>query len=296
MTETRRNLAAYLDRPNTPFRVAEAPIGKLGPNELLLKVHAVAINPADQGRQTLGFFVPEDGYPWILGCDGAGTVEDVGTDIKHLKVGDKVIGLSDEFWCRDTTHSMFQEYVVLSGKKVCRIPDGLAFEDACVLPLGFTTAAGMLFEKETLGLRLPAPTTDKRKSTDEVVVVWGGSSSCGASSIQLAKAAGYHIVGIARHSNFDTMERAGAEATFDYTADGMIDELCDFIGKQAWKLAGIIDAIATEPTLKGCGEIAVRLPGHKFVSTVLPRNIRPEPEVPEGVKSSNCKSSEQGSA
>lgn len=287
MSAPQRNLAAYLDEANAPFRVAEAPIGTAEANEFILKVHAVAINPVDHARQSLGFFI--DSFPYIFGCDGAGVVESVGSSVTKLKPGDRVIAMSNEFYCKKTSHAMFQERAVILEDHACKIPDSLEYTSAAVLPLGISTATAMLFEDATLGLRLPYLTREEEKKSEEVLIVWGGSSSVGASDIQLAKAAGYHVVGIARKHNFNIMKDAGAEGVFDHTDDDVVDQVCKFVEGKGWTSVGIADAISTEPTLKSSAEIALRLPGRKFVSTVLPRGIRPEPDMPEGVQASNCK-------
>lgn len=285
MTISRTNLAALIEGPGK-VRVDEAPTDSPGENEVLLKVHAVAVNPVDSYRQKTGLFI--DTYPWIVGCDGAGIVEEVGPGVKHVKPGDRVVASANEFYCHKSTHAMFQQYVTVSADGCCTIPDTMKFTDASVLPLGLTTAAGMLYESVTLSLKWPDLSIDVDNS-QEVLIVWGGSSSVGACAIQLAKASGYRVVSIASKHNYGLMTQCGSDANFDYKSQDMIDSLCKFVGEKGWNLAGIAAAIMGEEVFKACGEIARRLPGNKFVSTSLARGISPEPDMPEGVKASNCK-------
>ena len=288
MTNNMTNLAALLDEAGKPFRVGEAPIDPPDTNEVLVKIHAVAVNPVDHYRQNAGMFITS--YPWIVGCDGAGIVEQVGTAVTHVKPGDRVTVLADEFHTRKSTHSAFQQYVTVRAAGVSTIPDSISFADASVLPLGLTTAAGMLYETVTLNLTWPE-IAKKASDNKEVLIVWGGSSSVGVGAIQLAKASGYHAIGISSSRNFDLMTQSGSDANFDYHDGNMVDELCKFVEDKKWVLAGVAAAVMGDEVMKGCGQIATRLPGHKFVSTCLGRGVSPVPEMPEGVKASNCKSS-----
>lgn len=288
MSSGRINLAALLDEAGKPFRVGEAPVDIPGDNEVLIKVYAIAVNPVDSARQSSDLFI--DTYPWIFGCDGAGIVEEVGPNVTHVKPGDRVVAFADEFLCHKPTHGMFQQYVTVSTDYCCAIPDSISFTDASALPLGLVTAAGMLYETVTLNLKWPDASL-KASESQEVLIVWGGSSSVGACAIQLAKASGYRVIGIASKQNFDLMDQCGSEANFDYKNESMIEDVCNFVQEKGWTLAGIAAAIMAEDVFKACGKIAQRLPGHKFVSTSLPRGAVPEPEMPEGVKASNCKSS-----
>lgn len=83
---TIQNTAAWLDNPNTPLRIGPAETPIPSPDEVLIKVHAVAINPVDVMRQMMGLM--NMSYPWIFGCDLAGVVESVGKDVKRFKAGE----------------------------------------------------------------------------------------------------------------------------------------------------------------------------------------------------------------
>ena len=284
-----RNLAALYDEADKPFHVAEAPIGQPNESEILIKVSAVAINPVDGARQKLGFFVPST--PWVFGADAAGIVQSVGAKVDDVKPGERVMAMADEFFSKKSTNSAFQEYAVIGSGGFCKIPDTVLFTEACVMPLAISTASAMLFENETLNLVLPETEQNHPTVANEVIVVWGGSSSVGTAALQLAKAAGYRTVGIARARNFDLMKRCGADATFDYETASMDDDLIGFVTQKQWKLAGIAAAVTNEASLASCGKIAQKLQGHRFVSTSMGRGISPVPEMPEGVTASNCERS-----
>lgn len=82
-----------------------------------------------------------------------------------------------------------------------------------VLPLGISTAAAGLFQKDFLNL--PFPKEDAEK-LDRTVVIWGGSSSVGSCAIQLAVAAGAEVVTTASPTNFEYVRKLGAGSVFDY--------------------------------------------------------------------------------
>lgn len=193
---------------------------------------------------------------------------------------------------------MYQRYVAVSTKYTCKIPDAVSFEDGVVLPLGILTATSMMFEKDNLELSWPvdeekgvtAPMGKGKPGTEkEVVVIWGGSSSVGACAVQLAKAAGYKVVGTARKVNFGLLEECGADATFDHTDEDVVDKLCKWVEERGLKLAGVAAAISSDDALSKCGLIAQRLDGMKWVSTSRAKGISPVPEMPEGVQASNGK-------
>lgn len=85
------NMAARLHAANTPLKVEEVPIPTAGPNELVIKNAAIAINPLDWHMQDTGVFVQQ--WPAVFGCDVAGVVHEVGTGAEsRFKKGDRVIG------------------------------------------------------------------------------------------------------------------------------------------------------------------------------------------------------------
>lgn len=82
------NKAAYLDAKGSKLRVAEAPIPKAGPNDIVIKNKAIAINPVDWKIQDYGFFVQN--WPTVLGSDVAGEVVEVGEKVTRFKRSDRV--------------------------------------------------------------------------------------------------------------------------------------------------------------------------------------------------------------
>ncbi len=80
--------ALYIPEKGAPFKIGEAPVYEPGPKEVLVKIHATALNPVDWKIHEYGVFVKE--YPTILGTDAAGVVERVGAEVTNVAKGDKV--------------------------------------------------------------------------------------------------------------------------------------------------------------------------------------------------------------
>jgi NADPH:quinone reductase-like Zn-dependent oxidoreductase len=175
------NRAAYVVAQGKPLEVRDAPYTTPGPNEVVVRNAAVAINPVDWLiPNVVKMFGPHIKLPFVFGDDCAGTVVEVGQGVNTLKVGDRVLGLAVSFDKRSNKSSEggFQEYTVFRTSLVSKIPEWMSFESASVIPLGLATAACGLFLEDFLGLQLPtAP--EPQKPTGKTVIIWGGSASVG---------------------------------------------------------------------------------------------------------------------
>jgi NADPH:quinone reductase-like Zn-dependent oxidoreductase len=131
-------------------------------------------------------------HPSILGYDVAGEVVEVGKDVTRFQVRDRVVGFAvgTDGKVNDPAEGAFQEYVVLRPDLTSPIPSSLSYEAASVIPLGLSTAAAGLFQKDTLALHLPSLSP---KPTGQTLIVWGGSTSVGCNAIQLGVAAGHEV-------------------------------------------------------------------------------------------------------
>ncbi|KAE8417946.1 chaperonin 10-like protein, partial [Aspergillus pseudocaelatus] len=152
------NRASWLMAKQSPNSVVDvAPYTTPSANELVIKTKAIALNPADVGIRKLGILLND--YPAILGCDFAGEVVEVHPTLAEVYTpGDRVIGAAGPLNRKDGKYcySAFQEYVVLKVPSIAKIPHGVAYEDAVVLPLGMNTAASCLFAEQNLRLGVPS--------------------------------------------------------------------------------------------------------------------------------------------
>lgn len=85
-----KNQAAWIDGEHKPLVVRDADLPRPGPEEIVVKNSAVAINPVDWKMQD-GFYLDQLELPFILGTDVAGVVHDVGSEVNDFKKGDRVL-------------------------------------------------------------------------------------------------------------------------------------------------------------------------------------------------------------
>lgn len=179
-------------------------------DQVLVKVHVASINRAD-----LDGLGPKPGFLRLfmgwrgprqksMGIDLAGTVEAVGPLVKRFKVGDRVFG--DLF---AGGQGAFAEYAAPPEKALAAIPDGVSFEDAATL--GHSAILAIQ------GWRLRNGRTIK---PGDRVLVDGASGNVGPFAIQIAKAMGAEVTGVASESKLDLVRSLGADHAIDYrTAD-----------------------------------------------------------------------------
>ncbi|OAP64196.1 hypothetical protein AYL99_00168 [Fonsecaea erecta] len=290
------NLAAILPSAKAPnLTISPAPYSPPSSGEVVIRAHAVAINPADWIIQRLGILISEeDGYPCILGCDVAGEVVELPREgqtdqrISHLKVGDRVIGQTTPLRVKESkdldltgdgleqwrgkkvyAYSSFQQYVVLLSPFVAKIPEATTYEDAVVLPLAVRTASSCLFPEVMLGLDMP-PVEGIAEKKGKTLVVWGASSSVGSCGVQLAVLAGYTVVGICSQRNHGFVTSLGAEKCFDQSDPNIVESAISYLRAAGEEVIGAYDAISKPPTLHSLCEILHACGGRKFIASVFP--------------------------
>ena len=173
-----------------------------GDEEVLVKVHAAAINPLDwhymRGvpyimRLESGFFRPKDER---LGIDFSGTVEAVGKSVTSFKPGDEVFG---------GRGGAFAEYVVVNAARNIQLkPARITFEQAAGVPIAAVTALQALRDKGEL-------------EEGQKVLINGASGGVGTFAVQIAKAFGAEVTGVASTRNVELVRSLGADHVIDYT-------------------------------------------------------------------------------
>ncbi|KZO97059.1 GroES-like protein [Calocera viscosa TUFC12733] len=230
-----------------------------GEGELLIKVEAVAQNPVDPMQADLGFAVTS--FPTILGIDAAGTVVSVGAGVSTFAPGDRVAAMTP---VAAAVYGAYQQYCLAKTSGAIHVPASLSFDEAATLPLAFYTAAMGLHS--LLGVPIPLNAQDKVSrdvGADEWILVWGASSSVGALALQLAKAAGFHVVATASPANFHYVKSLGANVVLDYHDPAVVEKI-----QASASLSLAYDAISTGSTTDACiaalssegGKVAVSLP------------------------------------
>jgi NADPH:quinone reductase-like Zn-dependent oxidoreductase len=260
------NTALWLPSKRAALTIGPAPYTPPRQGEIVVRVRAVAINPVDRLMLTIGdIIMPWIKYPFVLGSDVAGEVAAVGDGVTRFRIGDHVVGhaVGSDKARNSAAEGGFQTFVVLLAHMASPIPAALSFEAACVLPLGLSTAACGLFQKDFLALRPPSAAP---KLSGETLLIWGGSTSVGSNAIQLAVAAGYEVVTTASPHNFDYVKRLGASQAFDYRSKTVVADIVAALRGRS--LAG---ALAIGAGSAGaCIDVVGACKGTSFVALATP--------------------------
>lgn len=131
----------------------------------------------------------------------------------------------------------------------------------------------------TPALGLPYPSLQPAASSSKVLVVYGGSSSAGSMTTQLATAAGINVVSIAGAHNFDFSKRCGAAQVFDHKDPAVVEKVVEALEKSGQQFVGIFDAISSPATYAHDLAILAKLDGGHLACSHPPPT-----EVPENVK------------
>ncbi|KAI0150120.1 GroES-like protein [Hypoxylon sp. NC0597] len=211
------HLAAVATGKAQPLKVQERQTPKPGPDELLLEVKSVALNPIDWKMRDFGFTVA--GYPAIFGSDISGVVLEAGTDVSDIfKLGSRVTAFAPAFFVKGVPdYGAFQKRAVVPATNVTPIPDHITFNEAATFPMAVATVwAGF----ETIGIpRNPSYLPSDKKG----ILVWGASSSVGSMTVQVAKSLGFAVYGTASAKHHEYIKSLGASRVFDYR-DGGVEE------------------------------------------------------------------------
>lgn len=207
----------------------DAPQPEPKADEVLIRVHAAGVNPADwkirQGYLQDKFPFP---MPLILGYDVAGTVEAIGADVTTLKSGDAVFAMLP------LDHlGAYAEYVVAKAAIVAPKPTSLDFVTAAGIASIALTAWQALFDLAQL-------------QAGQTILIHGASGGVGSFAVQFAKWKGATAIGTASTNNIELIQQLGVDQAIDYKTQRFeddvsnVDVVLDTIGgetrKRSWQV------------------------------------------------------------
>ncbi|MCZ2525804.1 NADP-dependent oxidoreductase [Streptomyces sp. HB2AG] len=174
----------------------DLPEPKVGPDKVLVRVRAAAVNPVDW-KVRAGYLdaVMDVQFPVVPGWDVSGTVVRAGADAHEFSEGDEVIGYVRQDWVSNGT---FAEYVAAPVRTLAKKPANLSFEQAAGLPLTGLTAYQSLVHALRLG-------------KGETLVVHAAAGGVGSMAVQIARHLGARVIGTASERNHDYLRSLGAE-------------------------------------------------------------------------------------
>ena len=198
------------ERFGTPdtLRIVDIDAPEVGPDDVLVRIHAAALNPADwhilRGdpyvARLMGIGLTKPKIP-VVGSDAAGEVEAVGADVRGLQPGDEVFGF---------VRGAFAEYACAAQDQVVPKPAGLTFEQAAALPIAATTALRGIRDVGAV-------------KSGQLVLVNGASGGVGSFAVQVALSIGAEVTGVCSTANIELVRSLGAAHVIDYTAEDFTD-------------------------------------------------------------------------
>ena len=236
------------------MHVADQPRPQIEPGEILVRVHAAAVNPKDTFIRK-GYLKRLTGYdfPQQLGFDYSGQVAEVGSNIKTFREGDSVFGMLDGWHGRTCA-----EYVAVKPNQAAPIPDSLSFKEAASLALVSSTA-------------LQAFRDEANIKEGQSLCINGASGGVGSVAVQIAKILGAHVTAVSRAENHDFLRTLGADSCIDYrevdiaATDHKFDIFFDVFGSQHFE--------AIKPILNDNGVwVSTVLQPHVFASVEATRS------------------------
>lgn len=182
------------------------------PTEILVRLKAAGVNPIDTKLRKRGTFYP-DQMPAILGCDGAGLVEAVGSEVSRFRVGDAVYfchgGLGGAAGC-------YAEYAIVDQRFAALKPASLSFAEAAAAPLVLITAWEALYDRA-------------RVQAGQTVLVHAGAGGVGHVAIQLAKLQGATVATtVSTPEKADLARSLGAELAILYKQTDFVPAVLDW--------------------------------------------------------------------
>ncbi|RFU32264.1 hypothetical protein B7463_g4087, partial [Scytalidium lignicola] len=217
---TGHHLAAILPSKGARLEFTNVPTPTPGPNELLIEVKSIALNPVDWYQRDRGFLITK--YPAILGSDVAGTIISTGSSVtsEDFKPGTRVAAFASGFYENgNIEYGSFQTHVLVPASAAVPLPDSISFNEGSLLPMAVeTTWAGWY----SIGL---ARDTKYTAADKKGLLVWGGASSVGSAALQVAKLMGFTVYTTASEKHHEYLKKLGATRAFDYKNEGVVEQI-----------------------------------------------------------------------
>ncbi|WNI20463.1 NADP-dependent oxidoreductase [Streptomyces sp. ITFR-16] len=220
-TETMRAVRLHEHGGPEVLRTDKVPVPVPGPGEVLVRVHAVGINPPDWYlRDGMSNLPPETRpafrLPVIPGTDMSGVVVAVAPDVNGFSVGDEVFGL---LRFPSFEGSAYAEYVAARASDLALKPAGIDHVHAAGAPMAGLTAWQFLIE---LGHDHPSPFQAAKHrpvplGPGVTVLVNGAGGGVGHLALQLAKWKGARVIAVASGAHEEFLNQLGADEFIDYT-------------------------------------------------------------------------------
>jgi len=187
------------------MKIEEVPDLKPGSGELVVRVHAAGINPVDTYIRS-GLYPLRPELPYTPGMDAAGVVETTGEGVRNFKAGDRV-------YIAGTLSGSYAEKALCKESQVHPLPKKISFSQGAGVGVPYGAAFRALFQRANA---VPG----------EVVLVHGASGGVGIAAVQLARAAGMHVIGTAGTERGRLLvHEQGAHQVLDHHAANHMEQI-----------------------------------------------------------------------
>ncbi|PIG91740.1 zinc-dependent alcohol dehydrogenase family protein [Gloeocapsopsis sp. IPPAS B-1203] len=234
--------AVLMTAPGNPevLQLQEVPTPSIeNDTEILVRLEAAGVNPIDTKLRRRGTFYP-DQMPAILGCDGAGVVEVVGSNVQRFHVGDEV------YFCQGGLggkQGNYAQWVVVDERFVAPKPSSLSFVAAAAAPLVLITAWEALCDRGRL-------------QPGQKVLIHAGAGGVGHVAIQLAKLHGATVcTTVSSHDKAAFVHQLGADLAINYKEQDFVQAALDWTGGEGVDLA--FDTVGGETFAKTFAAVRV---------------------------------------
>jgi NADPH2:quinone reductase len=210
--------------------VKDIPSPVPGPKQLLVEVHAAAVNFPD-ALMVQGLYQVKPPLPFTPGAEISGIVKSVGAEVKHYKAGDRVIAL--------TSTGGFAEECIVESAKAMPLPAGMDFDTGAALVLTYCTSLHALKDCGHL-------------KPNETLVVLGAAGGVGISAIEIGKAMGARVIAAASTDDkLALCRKVGADDTVNYSTENLKDRINELTaGKGADVVYDPVGGPYTEPAVR----------------------------------------------
>ncbi len=186
------------------MRVEDVPNLQPGPGQVVVRVHAVGVNPVDTYIRS-GIY-PKPPVPYTPGADGAGVIAAIGEGVSRVAVGDRV-------YIAGSRSGTYAEQALCSETQVHPLPSQVSYAQGAGVNVSYATAYRALFQRA-------------QAAPGEVVFVHGASGGVGIAAVQLAHAAGMTVIGTGgTEQGRRLVAEQGAHHVLDHRAPGYLEQV-----------------------------------------------------------------------
>jgi NADPH2:quinone reductase len=186
------------------MQLEEVPDPQPGPGQVVVRVHAVGVNPVETYIRS-GIY-PKPPTPYTPGNDGAGVIEAVGSEVSQVAVGDRV-------YIAGSISGTYAEKALCSAARVHPLPPQASYAQGAAINVPYGTAYHALLQRA-------------RALPGESVLVHGASGGVGIAAVQLARAAGMTVIGTASTEKGRSLVfEQGAHHVLDHSATGYLEQV-----------------------------------------------------------------------